>query len=63
MLMEFLQQHVVGMFQWASTSKPDSQELNSTSAEGNTLGSIPGSAETGPKLFCLLTEDPLPPFT
>lgn len=41
-----------------------SQELNSTSAKGNTLGSIPGSSETGPKLFCLLTEvPPLPPFT
>lgn len=40
-----------------------SQELSSTSAKGNTLGSIPGSAETGPKLFCLRTEDPLPPFT
>lgn len=40
-----------------------SQELSSTSAKGNILGSIPSSAETGPKLFCLLTEDPLPPFT
>lgn len=35
-----------------------SQELNSTSAKGNTLGSIPGSSETGYKLFCLLTEVP-----
>lgn len=56
--MEFLQQRGVGLFRWVQPPSQTSQELNSTSDKGNTLGSIPGSSETGPKLSCLLTEGP-----